>query len=192
VKWIEEDMGPELSPQLRQYLQIIPQRTQRMEDLINGLLDYARISEKTRTEIVDTEILVHEIADTIVPRHFKVEVHHMPRLNAERIKLEQVFSNLISNAVKYTPGPDPSIIISCREHKGYFEFSVKDNGIGIDPEYHEKIFEIFQTLREKDEKESTGIGLSIVKKIMDELHGTIHVKSAAGKGSEFIFTWPRQ
>ncbi|MEP7265614.1 MAG: ATP-binding protein, partial [Bacteroidota bacterium] len=71
----------------------------------------------------------------------------------------------------------------------FFEFSVKDNGIGIDQEYHEKIFEMFQTLREKNETESTGIGLAIVKKIIEEQHGTIKVNSVLGNGAEFIFTW---
>ena len=162
-----------------------------MEDLINGLLDYARISEKTIKEEVDVNQLVRELSDTIVPRHFTIEIHELPKLYTERIKLEQVFTNLISNAVKYTPGDNPVIHIHCRELRDHYEFTVADNGIGIDPEYHEKIFEIFQTLREKDEKESTGIGLSIVKKILDELNCTIDVKSSSGMGSTFIFTWPR-
>lgn len=192
VQWIEEDMGHELSPELRKYLDIIPQRTRRMEDLINGLLDYARINEQTHVEKIDTGELVHEIAETVVPRNFKVEIYDMPVLYSERLKLEQVFTNLISNAVKYTTNPEGRLLISCTEMKDYYRFSVKDNGIGIDPEYHEKIFEIFQTLREKHEKESTGIGLAIVKRIIDGQHGNIQVISKAGAGAEFVFTWPKQ
>ncbi|HEX8561720.1 MAG TPA: ATP-binding protein [Flavobacterium sp.] len=191
VKWIEEDLGGELSAQMKKYLQIIPQRTQRMEALINGLLDYARISRKTPAENVNLNALVQEIADSIVPRTFRLEVDPLPTLYAERIKLEQVFANLISNSVKYTPHPGGNIKISFRELPRYLEFSVKDDGIGIDPEYHQKIFEIFQTLREKNEKESTGVGLAIVKKIIDEQQGTITVKSASGEGAEFIFTWKK-
>lgn len=191
VQWIEEDMGHELSPELRKYLDIIPQRTRRMEDLINGLLDYARINEQTHMEEIDTGQLVKEITETVVPRNFEVKVYDMPVLYSERLKLEQVFTNLISNAVKYTTTGQGLLIISCTEMKDYYRFSVKDNGIGIDPEYHEKIFEIFQTLREKHEKESTGIGLAIVKRIIDGQHGTIQVKSKAGDGAEFIFTWPK-
>ncbi len=110
--------------------------------------------------------------------------------DAERFKLEQVFTNLISNAVKSIQHEKGHITISCQKFAQHYEFSIKDNGIGIEPEYHEKIFELFQTLREKDEKESTGIGLAIVKKIIDEQHGTIKVKSTLNQGAEFIFTWP--
>lgn len=190
IKWIEEDLGSELSPELKKYLNIIPQRTKRMEDLINGLLAYARLREKSPLEKTDVHELVKEITETIVPRNFKVELKNLPVFNTERFKLEQVFTNLISNAVKYSNQEKGHIIISCRNFSYHYEFSVKDNGIGIEPEYHEKIFEIFQTLREKDEKESTGIGLAIVKKIIDEQRGTIKVKSAFNNGAEFIFTWP--
>jgi signal transduction histidine kinase len=191
IKWIEEDLDGELSPELRKYLMIIPQRTQRMEALINGLLDYARISHKTPAEKVDVNVLVHEIADSIVPRSFRLEIDNLPEIYTERLKLEQVFANLISNAVKYTQHDEGHIRITCKETARYYEFSVKDNGIGIDSEYHEKIFEIFQTLREKNEKESTGVGLAIVKKIMDERQETIVVNSKSGEGAEFIFTWKK-
>ena len=191
ITWIEEDLQEELSPQMKKYLMIIPQRTMRMEALINGLLDYARISMKTLPELIDTNVLVHEIANSLVPRDFILKIDNLPELNAERIKLEQVFANLISNAVKYTTHDKGHIHITCKEFKSFYQFSVKDNGIGIDPGYHRKIFEIFQTLREKNEKESTGVGLAIVKKIMDEQQETIIVKSQLGEGAEFIFTWKK-
>lgn len=192
VKWIEEDLDHQLTPELKNHLGIIQKRTKRMEDLINGLLNYARINEKTRTSDVDVNKMVRDITDTIVPRNFKVEVQNLPLLHTESIKLEQVFTNLISNSVKYTPHQNGQISINCTEFPSYYQFSVKDNGIGIDPEYHQKIFEIFQTLREKHELESTGIGLSIVKKIIDEQQGTITLNSTTGKGAEFIFTWKKQ
>ncbi len=191
VKWIEEDMGEELSPQMKQYLSIIPQRTKRMEDLINGLLDYARTREKTKPEKTDINEMVKHIVEEIVPRSFNVEISGMPVFYSEKLKLEQVFTNLIGNAVKYTPHEHGHIIISCKEIPGFYQFSVKDNGVGIDPAYHEKIFEIFQTLRDKNDKESTGIGLAIIKKIIDDKHCTIKVNSTLGKGAEFVFTWPR-
>lgn len=191
IKWLREDMGSELSPQIEKYLSIIPQRTKRMEDLINGLLDYARTREKTPPEKIDVNELVRYIVDEIVPPHFRVELDNLPVFYSERLKLEQVFTNLISNAVKYTPHDNGVITISCKEHPFTYEFAVKDNGMGIDPEYHGKIFEIFQTLREKNEKESTGIGLAIIKKIIDDQHGSIKVVSAAGAGAIFIFTWPK-
>lgn len=193
IKWIEEDIGNELSPQMKNYLSIIPERTNRMEDLINGLLDYARIRQKTKLEKTDVNKLVNDIVDAIVPDHFKVTIHPLPVFSVEKLKLEQVFANLISNSVKYMhthPG-DKTIIINCNELRNHYEFSVKDNGSGIDPEYHEKIFEIFQTLREKNEKSSTGIGLAIIRKIIDDQHCTIKVHSVLGQGAEFIFTWPK-
>jgi signal transduction histidine kinase len=192
VKWIEEDLANELSPELKKYLDIIPQRIKRMEDLINGLLDYARTREKTIPEKTDVQKMVLDIVEAIVPRHFKVEVKELPVIITERLKLEQVFTNLISNAVKFTPHKNAEIIISYKEVDDNLEFSVKDNGVGIDAEYHEKIFEIFQTLREKDEQESTGLGLALIKKILNDHDGTIHVISETGKGTEFIFTWPRE
>jgi signal transduction histidine kinase len=190
VKWIEEDMESELSPEMKNYLKIIPQRTQRMEALINGLLDYARIRKMDIAEKTDVKKLVDEITETIIPANFTVETRDLPVFMTDRLKLEQVFTNLINNAVKYTTAERGRIIISCKEFPGYYEFCVKDNGIGVAPEYHQKIFEIFQTLRDKHEKESTGIGLAIVKKIIDEQHGTIKINSALGMGAEFIFTWP--
>ena len=189
ISWIGEDLSEELSPALKNYLSIIPKRTQRMEALINGLLDYARINRKTPPELVDTGALVYEISQSIVPRKFKFEIINLPTVFTERLKLEQVFSNLISNAVKYAKTENPRIVIKCDKVHNVFEFSIKDNGIGIDPEYHQKIFEIFQTLREKNEVESTGIGLAIVKKIIDEQGESIHVQSKLGEGAEFTFTW---
>lgn len=191
VKWIEEDLHNELSPQMVRYLMIIPERTKRMEALINGLLDYAKISHATQPEDVDVNALVHNIADTLVPRDFELHIDNLPEIYTERLKLEQVFANLISNAVKYTPHEYGKIGINCIEKDNHYQFSVKDNGIGIDTNYHKKIFEIFQTLREKDEKESTGIGLAIVKKILDDRQESIQLISEAGKGSEFIFTWKK-
>jgi signal transduction histidine kinase len=189
VSWIEEDFGNELSPELKKYLEIIPQKTRRMEFLINGLLDYARLNLKSPPENIDTNLLVHEIADSIVPRNFKLEIGELPNLFTERIKLEQIFANLISNAVKYTPQEEGIIQISCKKIADHYEFSVKDNGIGIAEEFHQKIFEIFQTLREQNEQESTGVGLAIVKKIIDDQQENITVKSTLGNGAEFIFTW---
>ncbi|MBF4515663.1 CHASE3 domain-containing protein [Flavobacterium sp. ANB] len=189
ITWIEEDLDNELSPELKRYLNIIPQKTKRMEALINGLLDYARLNINVPPELINTNTLVREIADSIVPRNFTLEIADLPELFTERIKLEQVFANLISNAVKYTPQENGKIEISCRKFYKHYEFSVKDNGIGIAGEYHKKIFEIFQTLREQNEQESTGVGLAIVKKIIDDQQEDIIVISKVGEGAEFIFTW---
>ena len=191
INWTEEDFGSELHSSVKKNLGIIRERTKRMEDLINGLLDYARLRRRTPDEMTDVRELVDHIAESIVPRSFKVEIYSLPVLFTEKLKLEQVFANLISNAVKYTPADDGHLIISCREFVDHYEFSVKDNGIGIEPEYHSRIFDLFQTLREKDEKESTGIGLALIKKILDDRNCAIRLESSTGRGAEFIFTWPK-
>lgn len=192
IQWIEEDLHDELSVQMKKYFAIIRERIRRMEELITGLLDYARINrEKPLKEPVDVNLLVKDLADLIIPPDFELLVDELPVLNTERIRLQQVFSNLISNSVKYTAAKKPRIDIKCKELKKVYEFSVADNGIGIAPDYHEKIFEVFQTLRDKNAKESTGIGLAIVKKIIDDQHCDIKVNSDAGKGAIFTFSWPK-
>jgi signal transduction histidine kinase len=190
TQWIEEDLQTELSPSLKRYLNIIPERIARMEGLIDGLLDYARIArEKPLKEYVDVNILVRDIVDDIVPKDTEISIGRLPGFATDKLRLEQVFSNLISNAVKYGSAEHPRIGIDCHELPKFYEFTVSDNGIGIDPGYHDKIFVIFQTLREKNAKESTGIGLAIVKKILDDQHCSIRVESEPGHGSSFIFTW---
>lgn len=192
VTWIEEDLGKSLTVELRDYLDIIPERITRMENLINGLLEYARISrDKPLTETVNLQESVETIINSIVPRDFKVRVSDLPEISTQKIRIEQVFSNLISNAVKYSKNDHGNIQISCKEYPNFYEFRVSDDGIGIDPQFHEKIFIIFQTLREQNSAESTGVGLSIVKKILEEQNSTIKVESTLGKGSSFIFNWPK-
>ncbi|TSD62884.1 HAMP domain-containing protein [Inquilinus sp. KBS0705] len=192
VQWINEDLTQEVSFKMRKYLDIIPERLGRMENLIDGLLEYARVSrEKQTKEEVDVAKMINEIAEEIVPMKFRLTVKNLPKLWTERLLLQQVFSNLINNAVKYQIDGNGKINISCIENEFNYEFTVSDNGPGIEQAYHQKIFVIFQTLRDKHDKESTGIGLAIVKKIIDEKNCTIRVKSSAGEGADFIFTWPK-
>ncbi|PSF38003.1 hypothetical protein C7H19_08050 [Aphanothece hegewaldii CCALA 016] len=116
----------------------------------------------------------------------------MPLIVAKRLLLTQVFSNLISNAIKHHHRPDGQIIVSATEKGDGYEFIISDDGPGIAPEHHEKIFGIFQTLKAKDTKDSTGIGLSIVKKILETEGGAIVLESELGMGTTFRFTWPKQ
>jgi signal transduction histidine kinase len=193
VQWIDEDLHEEISPSMRKYLDIIPSRIKRMENLIDGLLDYARIGREQQVkEDVDVAQLIGELAEEIVPKAFDFTTKNLPVLWTEKLLLQQVFSNLLSNAVKYTPANNGKITVSCYEKELDYEFAVSDNGPGIEQEYHEKIFAIFQTLREKNDKESTGVGLAIVKKIIEDKHGAIKVISNTGKGTSFIFTWPKK
>jgi signal transduction histidine kinase len=115
----------------------------------------------------------------------------MPTLTTQRISLQQVFSNLISNAIKHHHRSDGQVIISCTDQGKFYEFSISDNGPGIAPQYQAKVFTIFQTLKARDQAENTGIGLSIVKKIIDTKGGKIELESQLGKGATFRWTWPK-
>jgi signal transduction histidine kinase len=158
--------------------------------MINGLLQYARIGKvKGEPEIIDAYTLVKELCAILVPSHFRLDIQlDLPLISAEKVKIEQIFSNLISNAVKYNNNVRPEIKIGCKNLLSHFEFYVSDNGIGIEKQYYEKIFMIFQTLQERDAFESTGVGLAIVKKIIDENKEKIEVFSEPGKGTTFSFT----
>jgi signal transduction histidine kinase len=113
----------------------------------------------------------------------------MPTFMTERLPLEQVFTNLISNAIKHHPRLDGKVQISVQDLNSFYEFTVADDGAGIAPQYHEKVFGIFQTLEARDKSENTGIGLAIVKKIVERQGGTICLESQEGQGATFRFTW---
>lgn len=192
--WIEEDLGAELPAENKEQFELLKSRVQRMEGLINGLLEYSRIGRTHQSrERVDVAELLAEVIDSISPLgEFTVEVApDMPVLEATKVPLVQVFSNLITNAIKHHDRPDGTVRISARELDKAYEFSVTDDGPGIDPAYHEKIFTIFQTLKARDQLESTGIGLSLVKKIVTSEGGTVTVDSEPGKGATFRFTWSK-
>lgn len=192
--WLEEDLGSSLSEENKNNLIMLRGRVLRMESLINGILEYSRVGRtEVASETIDVFKLVNEAIELLAPPlHFKIEVsQEMPILEAPRIMLLQVFSNLISNAIKYNDKPEGYVKVSAVERDDCFEFTVEDNGPGIAPEYHEKIFMIFQTLQSRDRFESTGIGLTIVKRILKARGGKVWVESEPGKGSRFIFSWPK-
>jgi signal transduction histidine kinase len=165
-----------------------------MENLINGILELARVGrQKSPLELVNVELLLQELIEMLAPQPgMQVYIQpDMPVLLTEKIPLQQVFINLLSNAFKYHHLPEGKIAITYAEKERHYEFSVTDDGPGIEPQYHEKIFIVFQTLKERDAFESTGVGLAIVKKILDDKKCTIKVDSQAGKGAAFTFTWPK-
>jgi signal transduction histidine kinase len=195
VTWIEEDHDQELTPKLKEYLQLIKGRLTRAENLIQGILMYARVGRGMPVkEEVDLNILFSEILDNVVPnRAQNIEIPpNLPVIYTERIPLQQILSNLISNAIKYHDKPDGKVKVSFYEGYDHYQFSVEDDGPGIESVYHEKIFMIFQTLQERDSFESTGVGLAIVKKILEDRKQTIRLVSTPGKGSKFSFTWPKE
>jgi PAS domain S-box-containing protein len=193
-QWIEEDLEGQLPEENQHQMKLLRSRVYRMEDLINGLLKYSRVGRtQVREETVNVGELLAEILDSLSPPEtFTIEVQPMPTIVAKRLLLSQVFSNLISNAIKHHDRPDGKIVISASEKGDDYEFAVSDDGVGIAPENHEKVFGIFQTLKARDVQESTGIGLSIVRKIIETEGGNIILESELGKGTTFRFTWPRQ
>lgn len=195
-RWIEEDLGQGLPDHIREFLVLMRTRVRRMENLITGILDLARVGRVPQAdEAVFVRQLLREIIDSLeLPSGFEVELpFYLPTIQTNRVQLQQVFTNLISNAVKYHHEPERGLIrIGCVEGPRFYTFSVADNGPGIAAEYHERIFVIFQTLTERDTLESTGVGLAIVKKMVERQGGAIHVESAEGKGASFIFTWPKE
>ena len=194
-RWIEEDMGQALPDNIREFLLLMRTRVHRMENLITGILDLARVGRTAQDqERVNLRELLTEILDSLAPpAGFRLELPgYLPTLITHRVQLQQVFTNLISNAIKYHDHPATGTVqISAQEDQHYYTFTVADDGPGIAPEYHERIFVIFQTLTDRDTLESTGVGLAIVKKIIERQGGTIHVESAEGQGAIFTFTWPR-
>jgi len=197
-RWIEEDMGKDsLPPHIREFLALMRQRVHRMENLITGILALARVGRVAEAdEAVFVRQLLREITDTLgLPDGMRLELpFFLPTLPTNRTQLQQVFSNLISNAIKYHDHPSTGIIrVGCEDlNDNFYRFSVQDDGPGIAPEYHERIFIIFQTLVERDALESTGVGLAIVKKIVERQGGRIWVESTEGQGATFFFTWPKK
>lgn len=193
--WIEEDLAGQLPEENQKQMQLLRSRVYRMEDMINGLLAYSRVGRsEIPEETIDVGGLIAEVLDSLAPPPtFLIEIKSaMPTIVARRFLLFQVFANLIDNAIKHHEQPNGKIEISATTMGDYYQFAISDDGSGIAPEYHEKIFGIFQVLQPRDRKENTGIGLSIVKKIIETEGGEIVLESELGKGATFRFSWPKQ
>jgi len=193
-QWIEEDLGDTLGDENRKQMELLRGRVHRMEALIDGILQYSRAGRvKAKPEDIDTGSLVNEVIELIAPPD-PVEISvadGMPNVLAEKIPLQQVFMNLLGNAIKHTATDNPRIAVDWSDAGPFYEFTVRDNGQGIAPQYHERIFGIFQTLEARDKVEGTGIGLSVVQKIVDSKGGKVWVESETGKGATFRFLWPK-
>ncbi|BAU62707.1 multi-sensor hybrid histidine kinase [Stanieria sp. NIES-3757] len=193
--WIEEDLAEQLPEENQNQMELLRQRVQLMEALIDGLLQYSRIGRiEVRAEKINLAQLLTEVIDSLTPpATFMIQIKSLIHtMTAKRLLLFQVFSNLISNAIKHHHRDDGIIEISAIETKDYYQFAVADDGPGIAPEHHSRIFDIFQTLQPLKGKENTGIGLSIIKKIIDTEGGEIVLESDLNQGAIFRFTWPKQ
>ena len=191
-EWIEDDLAGTLPAENQRQMELLRGRVYRMESLIDGLLQYSRVGRtQVETETVSVQTLLTEIVDSIdPPETFTVAIGEgMPTLQAKSLLLRQVFANLIGNAIKHHPRSDGQMNVMVQDQGLFYEFAVSDDGRGIAAEHHDKIFNIFHTLEARDTKESTGIGLSIVKKIVETEGGSIRVESQVGDGTTFRFTW---
>lgn len=189
--FLEEDLEDKLDDDTRTNFNLLKSRVGRMEALINGILAYSRVgkSNQSKEDINVSEILAEIVGGFDKKPGFTISYpNDLPAVYFNQVQLTQVFQNLISNGLKYHDKEKGTIEISCCENVDFHEFHVSDDGPGIAPEYHEKIFEVFQTLQSRDEVESTGVGLSIVRKIIADQDGKVWVESKPGEGSVFKFT----
>ncbi len=194
AQWIEEDLqaSDQLKGETQEMLELMRLRMHRMEGLIEGLLQYSRAGRTHQApEVVDVAGLVQEVVDLLSPPEgTTIDIApDLPTIRTERLPLQQVFMNLIGNAVKHANRDDRVIHIDARRVGPFYEFSVKDNGPGIPPDYHDRIWGIFQTLESRDRVEGAGIGLALVKKIVESQKGRAWVESAPGTGATFRFLW---
>ena len=193
--WISTDYGDELDDKGQKLCSLLIGRAKRMNDLIDGILQYSRLGRiKQEKSSVDLNTFVPEVIDLIAPpENITIEIENeLPRLLGDKTHMQQIFQNLLSNAIKYMDKPKGMIKIGSISEGRYWRFSVSDNGPGIEERHFKKIFQLFQILSSRDESESTGVGLSLVKKITERSGGRVWVESKVGAGSTFFFTLPKE
>ncbi len=191
--WISTDYRDKLDDDGREQLSLLANRVDRMHNLIDGILQYSRIGRIEEEKVqINLNEFVPEIIDMLAPpENITITVENqLPTIMSEPTRITQLFQNLLSNAVKYMDKPKGEIKVGCVEENGSWRFSIADNGPGIEEKHFDKIFKIFQTLKPRDEFESTGIGLTVVKKIVELYKGKIWVESKVGEGTTFFFTLP--
>ncbi|NER11594.1 PAS domain-containing sensor histidine kinase [Muriicola jejuensis] len=187
--WLQEDYKDKLDDAGVYNLQMMQEKVEGMDKLIDGILKYSSINSETlERKPVDLNTVVNDIREIIyIPEHVNVIIMDtLPTLEADATKMHQLFQNLIGNAVTNIDKKEGIVSIGVEEKDRFWQFYVRDNGVGIPEEYHEKIFKIFQSIG--NEERSTGIGLSIVKKIVDLYQGEVWLESEVGKGTTFYFT----
>ncbi len=195
ANFIEEDLSDGKKNEVLANLKTLKNRVNRMDGFIEGILDFSTIGMvETAKEKVHMRTLFNEIIDLLKVEdvEFKIDGDQLPQLVGVKTQLFQLFSNLISNGIKFNDKPKGLITIGYRDLQDIHEFSIGDNGPGIPKQYHSKIFVVFQTLQTRDSYESTGIGLSIVKKIVDKLEGSIKIASEENKGTVFTIKLPKK
>lgn len=192
--WLAADYGDRLDDEGKEHLRLLINRARRMDGLIDGILQYSRVGRVKEAVVpVDLNQMLRDVIDLLAPpAHVAIAVDGpLPTLLIEKTRIQQVFQNLLANAIKYLDKPEGRIRVSCATEGGMWRFGVADNGPGIESRHHEKIFHLFQTLAPRDRVEGAGVGLALVKKIVELYGGRVWLESAPGRGSTFFFTLPR-
>ena len=194
TEWLCADYADKLGDDAKEQLALLQSRVARMHNLIDGVLQYSRVG-RVKEEIVEVKLdeLIPDVIDGIAPpAHIHIAVEPgLPVIEGEKTRITQVFQNLLSNAVKFMDKPAGEVRIGCVEDGDFWRFSVSDNGPGIEEKYFDRLFRLFQTLASRDQFESTGVGLALVKKIVEMYGGRVWIESEVGRGSTFLFTFPR-
>lgn len=194
LQLLEKSTGRKLSDDELQYLYYAKEGANRMYGLIESLLQLSKINPDIKTETVDLNKVLNETAEFMRPemqkRNFRISTVVLPKVKANHSLMLQLFENMISNAIKFNLSAYPALEISCEKKEGWYHFSFCDNGIGIEKKYREKVFDIFQRLHARDAYPGTGIGLTICKKIIEQMNGKIWVEDGKEKGCAFCFTLP--
>lgn len=195
ASWIYQDAEDVLPAPSKAHLGKLRGRVARMETLLNDLLAYSRAGRQRHSpEEVDTTLLVHAVVELLnPPPGFCIEIDAtLPIFSTERVPLETVLRNLIGNAIKHHHKPSEGCVsITAQDQGPFVAFRVRDNGPGIDAQFHERIFQMFQTLQPRDTVEGSGVGLAVVKKLVESRGGIVRVNSTPGEGATFCFTWPK-
>jgi light-regulated signal transduction histidine kinase (bacteriophytochrome) len=189
ITWIKEENEANFNPTTEEYFTLIQRKVEKMNHLIQGILTYSKIDKiHIVNEEVDLNDLVQNILNMVfVPEHIEIKIaNKLPTIKADGFRMQQLFQNLINNAINFNDKPNGLVEIACIEKEGHFVFSIKDNGVGISKKNHEKIFFIFESIAQDDK--SSGIGLSIVKRILDNSNEKIWLDSQENKGTTFFFT----
>lgn len=195
AKWMQGDYADKLDAEGRENLAEMVKRVGRMDRMIDGILQYSRAGRAVEKPMpmALAELLPAVVQDLAPPAHVHVHIAPgLPVVYGEAVRLLQLFQNLISNAIKYGDKPQMEIRVDWADAGEFWQFSVADNGPGIEERHFERIFKMFQTLAPKDKTDSTGVGLALVKRIVEGAGGRIWVESRVGEGSTFFFTWPKE
>ena len=193
--WIDEDLPEATDPTIKEQLRMLKGRAARMDRLIQGLLELARVGRARQpVERIDMTALLHEAIEQVNPREASriMMIGELPMLIGERSALQQVFLHLISNALQHAGRDDVVVRISAVDRGEDWEFTVEDNGAGIPLEHHARVWQLFQTLQSRDASDTTGIGLAIVRKQVESHGGRVWIDPAVTAGTAIRMTWPKR